>query len=90
MCECVFYKFFLEAPWLVCVCACVCVACLHTPHLDKNSQMSFACGRWDPLENRIHTIPTSHILSSLHSCSPIPQSLLLSLGFASVFCASGS
>lgn len=57
LCSCVFSIYFFRSP-LVCLCVCVCVlACLHTPHLDRNSQMSFACGRWDPLENRIHTVP---------------------------------
>ncbi len=75
-----FQFFFFFRSSLVCLCMCVCVfACLHTPHLDRNSQMSFACGRWDPLENRIHTIPKSHILYPLHPCSPIPQSLLVAL-----------
>lgn len=46
----VFSILFQEAAWFVCLCVRVCVACLHTPHLDRNSQMSFACGRWDPLE----------------------------------------
>ena len=56
--------FSISSPWFVCVCMCerVCVACLHTPHLDRNSQMSFVCGRWDSLENRIHTIPKSYTL----------------------------
>lgn len=48
-----------------CFVLCVCVfvlACLHTPHLDRYSQMSSACGRWYPLENRIHTVPNPHSL----------------------------
>lgn len=80
-CVCVRFLFFFRS---LLVCLCVCVACLHTPHLDRNSQLSFVCGRWDPLENQIHTVPKSHILYSLHPCSLIPQSLLFA--FVSLSC----
>lgn len=73
-CVCVFY--FLRSPL---VCVCVRVVCLHPPHLDRNSQMSFAIGRWDPLENRIHIVPKQHLLYWFYSCSPIPHSVLFAL-----------
>lgn len=67
VCVCVFSIFFRSL--LVCLCV---FACLHTPHLDRNSQMSFVCGRWDPSENQMHTVPKSNILYSLQLCSLVP------------------